>query len=59
MAADPIPDAAERERRRQRLIALFDQWEAQGDPEEERESLAELREALGAKRVISDRNLFP
>ena len=61
-AAPPIvptitPD--ELTRRNRAAIALLDEWEADGDEEEQRETMAVLREALGKRRVISRRPLFP
>jgi hypothetical protein len=44
--------------RNQGVIALLDAWETDGDEEEQRETLAVLREALGARRVASSRSLF-
>ena len=46
-------------RRNRALIELLDSWEAEGDEQEQRETLAVLRESLGARRVASYRNLFP
>jgi excisionase family DNA binding protein len=49
----------ERARRHRAAVALLDSWEAEGDEREQRETMAVLREALGARRVASSRNLFP
>ena len=46
-------------RRNRALAALLDSWEEDGDEREQRETLAVLRDALGARRVASSRNLFP
>jgi excisionase family DNA binding protein len=54
------PVAAEALARSNReLVELLDAWESEGDEEEQRETLAVLRESLGARRVASSRNLFP
>jgi hypothetical protein len=49
----------EQAKRNRALAELLESWEAEGDEQEQRETLAVLREALGARRVASSRNLFP
>ncbi len=49
----------ERARRNQAALDLLASWETEGDEQEQRETLAVLREALGPKRVASSRSLFP
>lgn len=46
-------------RRGQDVAELLASWATDGDEEEQRETLAVLRESLGARRVASSRNLFP
>lgn len=46
-------------RRNSEAVALLDSWEAEGDEEEQRETMAVLREALGKRRTLSSRPLFP
>jgi hypothetical protein len=41
------------------LIDLLNSWESEGDEQEQRETLAVLREALGRRRVASSRGQFP
>ena len=41
------------------LLALVDSWITDGDEQEQRETLAVLKESLGKHRVASSRNLFP
>lgn len=55
----PPVSADELARSNQELTGLLDSWETEGDEREQRETLAVLREALGARRVASSRNLFP
>jgi hypothetical protein len=55
----PPISAEELARRNGGLIELLDSWEAEGDEQEQRETLVVLREALGEGRVSSSRNLFP
>jgi hypothetical protein len=55
----PPVSAEELARRNRALVELLDSWESGGDEQEQRETLAVLREALGARRVASSRNLFP
>ena len=55
----PRLSADELARNNRELSELLDSWESEGDEEEQRETLAALREALGARRVASSRNLFP
>lgn len=46
-------------RRNRDAAALLDSWEAEGDADEQRETMAVLREALGPGRTLSRRALFP
>jgi hypothetical protein len=55
----PRIDDAELLRRNQAAIRLLDSWEQDGDEEEQRETLAVLKAALGEQRIASSRNLFP
>ena len=55
----PPVSAEELARSNRELAELLDSWETEGDEQEQRETLAVLRESLGARRVASDRNLFP
>jgi excisionase family DNA binding protein len=55
----PPISAEELARRNRAALELLDSWETEGDEEEQRETLAVLRESLGARRVASYRNLFP
>ncbi|WP_148594321.1 hypothetical protein [Aquisphaera giovannonii] len=55
----PSLSAEELARRNQEALRLLESWDVDGDEEEQRETLAVLREALGAKRVGSTRSLFP
>jgi excisionase family DNA binding protein len=55
----PPLSAEELTRRNRALVELLDSWESEGDEQEQRETLGVIREALGAKRVASSRNLFP
>ncbi len=54
----PISDE-ELARRNRAAIELLDSWETEVDEEEQRETMAILREALGEQRIASYRNLFP
>jgi hypothetical protein len=56
-----VPRISDEELRRRNLaaIALLDSWEAEGDEQEQRETMNILRQALGKDRVISNRKLFP
>lgn len=49
----------ERARRNAEAIRLLDLWEQEGDEEEQRETMRVLYEALGEKRIASNRPLFP
>jgi hypothetical protein len=40
-------------------IELLDSWEAEGDQEEQRETMQVIRESLGKNRRGSNRDLFP
>lgn len=40
------------------MVAILDDWEENGDEQEQRETMAVLREALGPNRTISDRSAF-
>jgi hypothetical protein len=54
------PASAEDLARSNRAVAeLLDSWVNEGDEQEQRETLDVIREALGARRVASSRNLFP
>jgi hypothetical protein len=55
----PPVSAEELARRNRAVVELLDSWESDGDEQEQRETLAVLREALGERRVASSRNLFP
>ena len=55
----PAVSAEELARRNRDLLDLLRSWESEGDEEEQRETLAVLRESLGARRVASSRPLFP
>jgi hypothetical protein len=56
----PPIDEAELARRNQAAMRLLDAWERDEEGEEEqRETLAVLKEALGERRIASYRNLFP
>lgn len=55
----PTATADELARSNRDLVDLLNSWESEGDEEEQRETLAVLRESLGARRVTSTRNLFP
>jgi hypothetical protein len=56
-----VPPISDEEviRSNRELIDLLDSFETEGDEQEQRETLAILRESLGARRVASSRNLFP
>jgi hypothetical protein len=41
------------------VIAMLDSWTTEGDEQEQRETMEVLREALGEKRALSSRKLFP
>jgi hypothetical protein len=45
--------------RNKAAIALLASWAADGDVEEQRETTAILREALGKNRIASSRELLP
>ena len=51
-------DPAELARRNADAIALLERWDAEGDEQEQRETLAVLREALGPGRSASSRPVF-
>jgi hypothetical protein len=56
----PIIEAAELLRRNWAAVRLLDAWEAdEASDQEQRETLAILKAALGEARVASSRNLFP
>jgi hypothetical protein len=55
----PRLDPAELARRNRSAVELLDSWEAEGDDQEQRETMQVLREALGKDRTASSRNLFP
>jgi hypothetical protein len=50
----PPVSAEEQARRNRALAALLESWESEGDEQEQRETLAVLREALGARRLTED-----
>lgn len=54
----PQIDPEELRRRNAEMIAILDRWEAEGDEQDHRETMAVLREALGPGRTISDRSAF-
>jgi hypothetical protein len=54
----PVSDE-EQARRNRAAIARLDAWEAEGDEQEQRETMEILRQALGRGRVAASRNLFP
>jgi hypothetical protein len=45
-------------RRNAAAVALLDSWEAEGDEEAQRETMAALREALGERRTLSSGPAF-
>ena len=55
----PRLSAEEQATRQRAILELLASWETEGDEQEQRETLALLREALGPKRVASSRSLFP
>jgi hypothetical protein len=55
----PLLGAEEQDRSDRELRELLSSWETEGDEREQKETMAVLREALGARRVASSRNLFP
>lgn len=55
----PSLDAAELARRNAAAAALLDAFEAEGDAQEQHDTLAALREALGPGRTAADRPIFP
>lgn len=55
----PTVSPEERARRNREAVALLKSWTTEGDEEEQRETMAVLREALGEKRSLSSRSLFP
>jgi hypothetical protein len=46
-------------RRNRAAVELLDSWATEGDEEEQRETMAVLRKALGPGRIGSSRPLFP
>lgn len=53
------PIALEELRRRNaEMIAILDQWESEGDEEDQKQTMAVLRQTLGPERTISDRSCF-
>ena len=46
-------------RRNAEMIRLLDEWEEEGDEQEQRETMAVIREALGPHRIASSRGQFP
>jgi hypothetical protein len=56
----PPIDDAELARRNRAAMRLLDAWEQDEEGEDEqRETLAVLKDALGERRIASSRNLFP
>ena len=53
----PIPPD-ELRRRNARTIAMLDAWESDGDEDDQRETMAVLRQALGPDRTASSRSAF-
>jgi hypothetical protein len=53
----PITDEELRERNA-KAIALLDAWERDGDEQEQRETMAVLRKALGPERMMGYRSVF-
>ena len=49
----------ELDRSNRELVELLDSWEKDGDEQEQRETLAILREALGNRHLPPSRNAFP
>jgi hypothetical protein len=54
----PTYSAEERARRNKAAIELLDSWKTEGDEEEQRETMAVLRESLGTNRSLSSRPIF-
>ncbi len=56
-----VPILSDDERARRNLAAreLLDSWVTDGDEKEQRETMDVLRDALGARRVLSARPIFP
>ena len=55
----PIISEEERARRGKEARELLASWVTDGDEQEQRQTMAVLRDALGAKRTLSPRPLFP
>lgn len=55
----PPVDSDELARRNRAAVALLDAWETEGDEQEQRETMAVVREALGKGRIASSRPFFP
>jgi hypothetical protein len=55
----PTVSPDERARRNREALSLLKSWATEGDEEEQRETMTVLREALGQKRSLSSRALFP
>ena len=55
-----VPPIAPEELRRRNaeMIAILDDWEQNGDEEEQRETMAVIRQALGPDRVMGYRRQF-
>lgn len=45
-------------RRNAEMMAILDEWESDPDAEDQRETMAVLRQALGPGRTISSRSAF-
>jgi hypothetical protein len=56
-----VPPVSDEElaRSNRELRELLTLWATEGDEQDHRETLEVLRDALGARRVASNRNLFP
>lgn len=55
----PPLSAEELAARNRETVALLESWASEGDEDEQRETLAVLRQALGPGRSVSSRPLFP
>ena len=55
----PSMGPEELRRRNRAAAALLDSWESEGDEDEQRDTFAVLREALGERRVMSSRPALP
>ena len=55
----PLLSDEELDQSHRELAELLDSWEKDGDEQEQRETLAILREALGERHMAPSRNAFP